>query len=341
MSKTLLLSIFNISAMSYGSLSSNAIEALNKGAKKGNFAHNTGEGSISDFHLKHSGDLIWQIGTGYFGCRDKDGLFSEHMFAQRSNLPSVKMIEIKLSQGAKAGHGGILPKGKNTPLIAKARSIEPYTDVISPGSHHAFNGPNGLLHFIKRLRELSGGKPVGFKLCLGDPSEFEELCIQMVKTGITPDFITVDGGEGGTGAAPLEFSNRIGMSLINGLTIVVDLLNEYDLKKDIKVIASGKILTGFDIIKVIALGADACNSARGMMLALGCIQALICNTNKCPTGIATQDPSLVNGLVVDDKYKRVANFHRLTVEAFAEMIGGQRFSLISNAKSLSYLEKSK
>ncbi|MCP4912452.1 MAG: FMN-binding glutamate synthase family protein [Oligoflexia bacterium] len=324
-SKPYSLSIFNISAMSYGSLSSNAIEALNKGAKDGNFAHNTGEGSISDYHLKHGGDLIWQIGTGYFGCRDDHGHFHPQRFAERANLPSVKMIELKISQGAKPGHGGILPAKKNTPKIAKARCVEPYTEVVSPGSHSAYKGHHGLLNFIKQLRELSGGKPVGFKLCVGDSSEFEELCQEMVSTGITPDFITVDGGEGGTGAAPLEFSNRIGNSLIDGLITVVDLLNAYDLKKDTKVIASGKILTGFNIVKVIALGADACYSARGMMLALGCIQALICNTNKCPAGVATQDESLSNGLVVDDKYKRVSNFHRLTVEAVAEMIAARGF----------------
>lgn len=314
------LSIFNISAMSYGSLSSHAIEALNWGAKIGGFAHNTGEGSASDFHLKRGGDLIWQIGTGYFGCRNEDGTFKASAFAERANHPSVKMVEIKLSQGAKPGHGGILPGKKNTPLIAKARGVKPYTTVASPSNHSAFSDYKGLLEFVSQLRELSGGKPIGFKLCFGSPAEFEELCKTMVSTGITPDFITIDGGEGGTGAAPLEFSNSIGMSLRDGLIFATDYLNAYDLKKDIKIIASGKILTGFDIVRAISLGADSCYSARGMMLALGCIQALECNTNKCPAGVATQDPKLYKGLDVQDKHVRVASFHNETVHAVAEML---------------------
>lgn len=314
------LSILNISAMSYGSLSSHAIEALNWGAKLGNFAHNTGEGSASDFHLRRGGDLIWQIGTGYFGCRNKDGTFNPQAFAERANHPSVKMVEIKLSQGAKPGHGGILPAKKNTPLIAKARGVKPYTTVSSPSSHSAFSGHSGLIEFVARLRELSGGKPIGFKLCFGSPAEFEELCKVMADTGISPDFITIDGGEGGTGAAPLEFSNSIGMSLRDGLIYTTDLLKAYDLKKDIRILCSGKILTGFDIVRSISLGADACYSARGMMLSLGCIQALECNTNKCPAGVATQNPKLYKGLSVEDKYVRVASFHHETVHAVAEML---------------------
>lgn len=314
------LSILNISAMSYGSLSGNAIEALNWGAKLGGFAHNTGEGSASDFHLKHGGDLIWQVGTGYFGCRSQDGTFNPSAFAERANHPSIKMIEIKLSQGAKPGHGGILPAKKNTPLIAKARGVEPYTTVSSPSSHSSFSDHKGLLNFVAELRELSGGKPVGFKLCFGNPSEFDSLCQEMVSSGILPDFITIDGGEGGTGAAPLEFSNSIGMSLRDGLIYATDFLNSYDLKKDIKVLCSGKILTGFDIVRAISLGADACYSARGMMLSLGCIQALECNTNKCPAGVATQNPKLYVGLSVEDKHVRVANFHHETVHAVAEML---------------------
>ena len=314
------LSVFNISAMSYGSLSSNAIESLNWGAKEGKFAHNTGEGGISQYHLKHGGDLIWQIGTGYFGCRSREGGFDASLFAERANLPNVKMIEIKLSQGAKPGHGGILPAKKNTPEIAKTRTVPPYTEVLSPSRHKAFSGVDGLLGFVAKLRELSGGKPVGFKLCVGSPEEFEDLCKAMVQKNIKPDFITIDGGEGGTGAAPLEFSNSIGMSLKDGLVIVTDLLNEYDLKKDIKLIAAGKVLTGFDIIRTISLGADACYSARGMMLSLGCIQALECNSNHCPAGVATQDPQLANGLVVEDKYIRVTHFHKHTVEAAAEIL---------------------
>ncbi|MBK24216.1 MAG: FMN-binding glutamate synthase family protein [Halobacteriovorax sp.] len=323
------LSILNISAMSYGSLSSHAIEALNWGAKLGNFAHNTGEGSASDFHLKREGDLIWQIGTGYFGCRNEDGSFNAQMFAERSNSSNIKMIEIKLSQGAKPGHGGILPAKKNTPLIAKARGVTPHTTVASPSSHSAFSDPKGLLKFVATLRELSGGKPIGFKLCFGSPAEFEELCKTMVDTGITPDFITIDGGEGGTGAAPPEFSNSIGMSLRDGLIFASDLLKAYDLKKDIKILCSGKILTGFDIVKAISLGADACYSARGMMLALGCIQALECNTNKCPTGVATQNPKLYKGLDVEDKYVRVANFHHETVHAVAEILAAAGIDSLS------------
>ena len=314
------LSILNISAMSYGSLSSHAIEALNGGAKRGNFAHNTGEGSISDFHKKHGGDLIWQIGTGYFGCRKPEGGFSESEFAKNSNQACVKMIEIKLSQGAKPGHGGILPAKKNTPLIAKARGVKPWTTVDSPPGHSAFSDSKGLLEFVAKLRELSGGKPVGFKLCVGRPSEFEDVCKAMIDTGIKPDFITVDGGEGGTGAAPPEFSNSIGMALKDGLITVVDLLSAYDLRKDIKILCSGKVMTGFDIIRNISLGADACYSARAMMFALGCIQALECNSNHCPTGIATQNPELYKGLDIEDKTNRVANYHKHTVEAVAEIL---------------------
>ncbi len=314
------LSIFNISAMSYGALSAQAIEALNWGAKEGNFAHNTGEGSASRFHLKRGGDLIWQIGTGYFGCRNEDGTFSAAKFAEKSNHPNIKMIEIKISQGAKPGHGGILPSQKNTPIIAEARGVEAWRRVESPSAHSAFSGNKELLEFIKKLRELSGGKPIGFKICMGSPSEFDDLCKTMVDTGIKPDFIAIDGGEGGTGAAPLEFSNSIGMSLKDGLVFASDYLNAYDLKKDIKIIASGKIMTGFDIIRNICLGADACYTARGMMLALGCIQALECNSNHCPTGVATQNPSLASGINVKEKHTRVFNYHHYTLEAVAEML---------------------
>ncbi|WP_034729971.1 FMN-binding glutamate synthase family protein [Bacteriovorax sp. BSW11_IV] len=315
------LSVFNISAMSFGALSSNAIMALNRGAKLGGFAHNTGEGSISEYHLRYGGDIIWQIGTGYFGCRADDGGFDADKFKERAHLESVKMIEIKLSQGAKPGHGGILPASKNTQEIAKARGVKPHTEVDSPPRHRAFKGLDGLLDFIVKLRELSGGKPVGIKLCVGIPEEFEELCKLMNEKNIVPDFITIDGGEGGTGAAPIEFSNSIGMSLRDGLIIATDLLREYGLRDKVKILASGKILTGFDIIRCISLGADACYSARGMMLALGCIQALECNKNTCPTGVATQDKGLVRGLVVEDKYVRVANYHRKTVESVTEILG--------------------
>jgi glutamate synthase domain-containing protein 2 len=314
------MSVLNISAMSFGALSANAVESLNLGAKTGGFAHNTGEGSISIYHERHGGDLIWQVGTGYFGCRDKDGNFCAESFRARSALSSVKMIEVKLSQGAKPGHGGILPASKNTPEIAAARLVQPYTTVESPPAHSAFNGPLGLLEFIAQLRDLSCGKPIGFKLCMGNLKEFEEICQQMIKSGIRPDFITIDGGEGGTGAAPLEFSNSIGTPLVEGLSSADNLLRRYGLRNEIRLIASGKILTGFDMVKAMALGADTCNSARGMMLALGCIQALTCNSNHCPTGIATQDKQLMKGLAVSDKFKRIANFHKHTVESAAEII---------------------
>ena len=314
-------SVFNISAMSFGSLSENAILALNNGARIGNFAHNTGEGGLSDYHLQPGGDIIWQIGTGYFSCRHHDGTFDYDAFAQRAVLPQVKMIEIKLSQGAKPGHGGILPAAKVTPEIAKIRLVAMGEDVVSPPAHTAFNTPMEMMEFIKKLRELSEGKPVGFKLCVGHKSEFLAICKAMIKTGIYPDFITVDGGEGGTGAAPLEFSNSVGMPLREAVAFVYDALTGFDLKKHIKIIASGKIATGFDMVKNFALGADMCNSARGMMFALGCIQALECNSNTCPTGVATQDKSLMKGLVVENKQVRVANFHNATVSSAVQMIG--------------------
>jgi glutamate synthase domain-containing protein 2 len=314
-------SIFNISAMSFGSLSQNAILALNGGAFMGNFAHNTGEGGISDYHAEPKGDLIWQIGTGYFGCRHHDGTFSDEAFAARSALPQVKMIEIKLSQGAKPGHGGILPAAKVTPEISRIRLVKEGFDVISPPGHSAFTTPLELVAFVKRLRDLSQGKPVGIKLCIGRKSEFFAICKAMVQTGTYVDFITVDGGEGGTGASPQEFSNAVGMPLREGVAFVYDVLSGFDLKSHIKIIASGKIASGFDIVKNIALGADLCNSARGMMFALGCIQALECNMNTCPTGVATQDPSLMKGLVVEDKKVRVFNFQRLTVASAVELLG--------------------
>lgn len=319
-------SILNISAMSYGSLSKNAIMALNGGAKLDGFAHNTGEGGLSPYHLEPGGDVIWQIGTGYFGCRHPNGTFNFDAFAERSQLPNVKMIEIKLSQGAKPGHGGILPAAKVTDEIAKIRLVEKGKDVLSPPYHTAFNSPIGLLEFVKKLRELSGGKPVGFKLCIGQKNQFIAICKAMVKTGITPDFITVDGGEGGTGAAPLEFSNSVGMPLRDALAFVYDALHGFGLKKHIKIIASGKVHTGFDIVKNIALGADMCNCARAMMLAVGCIQALECNTNTCPTGVATQNPKLAAGLNVDNKKHRVANYHHETIKAAVELMGAAGIS---------------
>ncbi len=313
-------SIFNISAMSYGSLSKNAIESLSTGAKMGGFAHNTGEGGISPYHLKGGGDLIWQIGTGYFGCRNKDGTFNEETFTRRAMLDNVRMIEIKLSQGAKPGHGGILPKEKITPEIAEIRDVPMGEDVLSPPNHSAFSTPIELLEFVERLRELSGGKPVGFKLCVGNPHEFLAICKAMLETGKRPDFITVDGSEGGTGAAPIEFSDSIGMPLNDGLVFVHNALVGTNLRDKIKIICSGKVTSAFNLISKIAMGADMCNSARGMMFALGCIQALQCHSNACPTGVATQDPYLVNGLVVGHKSPRVANYHHATIEHFLEIL---------------------
>ena len=313
-------SILNISAMSFGALSQNAILALNTGAKLGGFAHNTGEGGVSPYHKQPGGDLIWQVGTGYFGCRTKDGNFCPDTFQKNATIDNVKMIEIKISQGAKPGHGGILPASKNTEEIAAIRHVEPFTDVHSPPGHTAFNDAEGLMRFIKQLRDLSGGKPIGFKLCVGKKQEFIDFCEAMLKTGIKPDFITVDGGEGGTGAAPIEFSNSLGMPLRDGLAFAIDTLKGYDLKKDIKVIASGKIFSGFHVARVIAMGADMVNSARAMMMATGCIQALQCNTNTCPVGVATQNKSLMKGLVVEDKAQRVVNFHEETVKSFIELM---------------------
>jgi len=320
------LSIYNISAMSYGSLSSNAVESMNAGAQIGGFAHNTGEGGLSPYHLKHGGDIIWQIGTGYFGCRDANGGFSPELFAEKAQLENVKMIEIKISQGAKPGHGGILPAAKNTPEIAAIRAIQPYTLVASPPFHSAFNTPKELILFVQKLRELSGGKPVGFKLCIGHKSEFISICKAMMALDIYPDFITVDGGEGGTGAAPQEFSNYVGAPLLDGLDFVSNILRGLDIKKHIKVLASGKMTSGFHLVRAMALGADACYSARAMMMAVGCIQALMCNTNKCPVGVATQDKTLSVGLVVEDKKTRVAQFHKYTIENFVELLGAAGLS---------------
>ena len=319
-------SVYNVSAMSFGSLSSAAIAALNGGAKIGNFAHNTGEGGISPYHDKFGGDLIYQIGTGYFGCRSADGNFNEELFIERTKADNVKMIELKLSQGAKPGHGGILPAKKNTPEIAKIRNIEPGIAVLSPPFHKAFSTPIGLLELLQKMRKLSGGKPVGFKFCVGKKSEFIAICKAIIQTGINPDFIAVDGGEGGTGAAPLEFSNSVGMPFKEGLTFVHDTLIGFDLRDEIKLIAAGKIITGFHVFQAMALGADVCYSARAMMLALGCIQALECNKNTCPTGVATQDKERVKGLNVGDKKKRVASFHKETINAFVELMAASGIS---------------
>lgn len=314
-------SLFNISAMSFGSLSANAILALNRGAKKGGFAHDTGEGSISKYHREGGGDLIFQVASGYFGCRTEDGRFSEEKFAAQAADEQVKMIELKLSQGAKPGHGGMLPAAKITPEIAEARGIPMGKDCVSPAAHPEFSTPIGMMEFIGRLRELSGGKPVGFKLCIGHRREFMSMVKAMLVTGIVPDFIVVDGKEGGTGAAPLEFANRVGMPMLEGLTFVHNTLRGAGLRDRIRVGAAGKITSAFDIARVLALGADWCNSARGYMFAIGCIQAQACHTNKCPVGIATQDPKRQGAIDVGDKSDRVARFHRNTLQALGELAG--------------------
>ncbi len=313
-------SLLNISAMSFGALSSHAIRALSEGAALGGFALNTGEGGISRHHLEGGAELIWQIGTGYFGCRTPDGRFDPEAFARAASDPRVRMIELKLSQGAKPGHGGVLPGVKVTREIAAARGVEPGKTVVSPPAHSAFDSPLGLVRFLDRLRELSGGKPVGFKLCVGREVEFLAICKAILETGLAPDFVTVDGGEGGTGAAPLEFSNSLGMPGRDAWVFVRNALVGTGLRPAVRIFASGRILTGFHMIRALALGADACYSARGFMFALGCIQALRCNTNRCPTGVATQRPDLVAGLVVARKRERVANFHRATLASFCDLL---------------------
>ena len=334
-------SLFNISAMSFGALSKNAIQALNMGAKAGSFFHDTGEGSISKYHLQ-GGDLVWEIGTGYFGCRTEDGNFDAEQFKEKANWEQVKMIEIKISQGAKPGHGGVLPAAKNNEEIAEIRGLKPHTDVISPPGHSTFSNAEGLLKFVKQLRVLSNGKPVGFKLSIGSKQEFIDICKKMVETGIKPDFITVDGAEGGTGAAPIDFSNYVGMPWEDALIFVVDTLNAYKFKKEIKIITATKIFTAFDIFRALCIGADVCNSARGMMLALGCIQSMKCNTNECPTGVATNNPNLVRGLVVSEKWKRVSNYHKNIIEDFLELLAASGCnSLEQMNRSLIYKKEDK
>lgn len=319
-------SMFNISAMSYGSLSKNAIIALNTGAKMGGFYHNTGEGGLSPYHLEPGGDVVWNIGTGYFSTRTPDGKFSVEEFTKRATLDSVKMIEIKFSQGAKPGHGGILPKEKVTDEIAAIRLVSKGNDIVSPPKHSAFTTPLELMDFVKLLRNHSGGKPIGIKICIGNKSEFIAICKAMVATNTYLDFITVDGGEGGTGAAPPEYSDHVGMPLRDALAFVYDCLNGFGIKEEIKIIASGKVVSGFDIIRCLSIGADLCNSARGMMFALGCIQALECHANTCPTGVATQDPKLTKGLVPEEKSIRVARFQEETVKSAMELMASAGLS---------------
>ncbi len=324
-SKPYSASRLNISAMSFGALSANAILALNKGAKLGGFAHNTGEGGLSPYHLENGGDLIWQIGTGYFSCRNPDGTFNADAFQERAILDNVKMIEIKLSQGAKPSHGGVLPAAKVTQEIARIRLVDAGKDVLSPPAHSAFDSPRGLMQFVQQLRDLSGGKPVGFKLCIGKKSEFLSICKAMLETDIYPDFITVDGAEGGTGAAPMEFSNRLGTPCLEAVYFVNKVLLGMDIRDKVRLIASGKTASGFDMVAKIALGADTVNAARTMMLALGCVQSQSCNTNMCPTGVATQNPFRGKAVNVEKKHKQVANFHDRTLDSFQELCGAMGY----------------
>ena len=314
------MSVFNISAMSFGALSANAILALNAGAKRGGFAHDTGEGSISKHHRVHGGDLIWEVASGYFGCRNDDGTFNAEKFAANATDPQVKLVELKLSQGAKPGHGGMLPGAKVTAEIAHARGVPEGVDCVSPASHSAFSTPVDMMHFIARLRVLSGGKPTGFKLCIGHPWEWFAIVKAMLATGITPDFIVVDGAEGGTGAAPMEFTDHMGAPLQEGLLLVHNTLRGVNLRDKIKIGCAGKVVSAFDMVRLMALGADWCNSARGFMFALGCLQAQHCHTGHCPTGVTTQDPLRQQSLVVPDKAERVYNFHQETLHALKELV---------------------
>ncbi len=325
-------SILNISGMSFGAISPNAIRALNRGARLGRFAHNTGEGSISPYHEEHGGDLVWQIGSGYFGCRTANGSFDPERFARTASSSQVKMIEVKLSQGAKPGHGGVLPAAKITAEIAATRAIPMGVDCVSPASHSEFSTPLELLEFVARLRELSGGKPTGIKLCLGHPWEFLSLCRAMHESGMTPDFITIDGKEGGTGAAPLEYADHVGMPLRDGLSFAHNALVGINMRERVRLAASGKILSAFDIARAVALGADWCNSARPFMFAVGCIQAQSCHTGCCPVGVTTQDPLRQRALVVSDKSERVYKYHRATVDALAELVGSAGLSHTSQLR---------
>ncbi|MCG3882042.1 MAG: FMN-binding glutamate synthase family protein [Psychrobacter sp.] len=315
------MSVFNISAMSFGSLSANAIMALNQGAKIGGFTHDTGEGAISPYHRKFGGDLIWELGTGYFGCRTAEGNFDAQSFAEKAVDSQVKMIEIKLSQGAKPGKGGVLPAEKITQEIADTRQVLTGQDCVSPSSHSAFSTPRELVAFWQQLRDLSGGKPVGFKLCIGQPWQFMAIVKAMMETDNYPDFIVIDGAEGGTGAAPVEFMDSVGMPLIDGFLFVHNTLVGAGIREKIKLGVSGKIVSGFDIARMLALGADWCNSARGFMFAVGCIQSRSCHTNTCPVGVATQDPYRQKALDVPSKAERVASFHKNTLKSLSSIVG--------------------
>ena len=313
-------SVFNISAMSFGALSANAVRALNEGARRGGFYHDTGEGSISPYHREKGGDLVWEIGSGYFGCRDGQGRFSEERFVENACSPQVKMIELKLSQGAKPGHGGVLPAAKVSAEIAATRGVPMGHDCVSPATHSAFSTPVGLLQFIARLRELSGGKPTGFKLAIGHPWEWFGIAKAMHETSLLPDFIVVDGAEGGTGAAPAEFIDHVGVPMHEALLLVHNTLVGLNLRDRVRVGAAGKIISAFDIARTMAMGADWCNAGRGFMFALGCIQSQSCHNDRCPTGVATQDPARWRHLDVADKSVRVQQFHDNTLKALRDML---------------------
>jgi glutamate synthase domain-containing protein 2 len=332
-------SLLNISAMSYGSLSGNAIRALNKGAKAGGFFHDTGEGGVSPYHREFGGDLVWELGSGYFCARADDGSFDPAKFADVSADPQIKMVELKLSQGAKPGHGGVLPAAKITEEISRIRGVPMGQDCISPAHHSVFSTPTGLLEFIAQMRDLSGGKPAGFKLCIGHPWEFMAICKAMLATGITPDFIVVDGKEGGTGAAPLEFMDHVGMPLRDGLSFVHNALVGIGVRDRVRLGASGKITSAFDMARVMALGADWCNAARGFMFAVGCIQAQSCHTGECPTGVATQDPLRQRAIVVPDKAERVTSFQRNTLHALAELVAAAGLSHPSELRPHHFLRR--
>jgi glutamate synthase domain-containing protein 2 len=329
-------SIFNISAMSFGALSPNAVRALNGGAKKGGFAHDTGEGGLSPYHREKGGDIIWEIGSGYFGCRTVDGNFDPEKFAKLATIDQIKMVELKISQGAKPGHGGVLPAAKVSQEISEIRGVPMGEDCISPPYHKAFSTPIGMMQFIGEMRRLSGGKPAGFKLCIGHPWEFLSICKAMIDTGIYPDFIVVDGNEGGTGAAPLEFMDNLGMPMREGVNFVHNALIGINARDRIRIGAAGKIATAFDIARAMALGADWCNAARPFMFSIGCIQSLSCHTDRCPTGVTSQDPTRSRALVVPDKLERAYNYHHATLHALAELTAAAGFSHPSEMKPVHF-----
>jgi glutamate synthase domain-containing protein 2 len=333
-------SVFNISAMSFGALSPNAVRALNAGAKKGGFAHDTGEGGVSPYHRENGGDLIWEIGSGYFGCRNRDGSFNPDEFARVASEDQIKMVELKISQGAKPGHGGVLPAAKVSEEISKIRGVAMDEDCISPATHRAFSTPLEMMAFIAEMRRLSGGKPAGFKLCIGHPWEFLAICKAMLQSGIYPDFIVVDGNEGGTGAAPLEFMDHMGMPMREGVNFVHSALIGINARERVRIGAAGKIATAFDMARAMAIGADWCNSARGFMFSLGCIQSLSCHTDRCPTGVTTQDPTRNRALVVPHKIERVYNYHHATLHALAELVAAAGLDHPSQLRPIHFSKRS-